>query len=343
MMKEFNARFWKATSVAGVMGFGTVAALTVFASASNPPKPAFPLSGNRCLSAYSFGHADHYVFRFGLFGAGERIRNADVLIVGSSHAIFGLSAERIAAALSERWGRRVTAFNMSLGFGDGMGFVREILQKNELHGKILLLDLFSNDRGRPSEVALRAMQTDILGAYVSVATTVTDFVRDWLIDGWLPRIYFGSRTVSLAARAQQPASASLSAERSLGVVVIRRCDNADLEEIWFPEHGGVFRNTPAHMVSGLDADSQSPRPSPTLAPEYEAYLRSADFRVALTLIPYDGYRVEEAKRAAEQIGRPFIEVDPIDLKFWDLNHLIAESRDLASLRVVERWSAPEGR
>ena len=89
--------------------------------------------------------------------------------------------------------------------------------------------------------------------------------------------------------------------------------------------------------------SQSKRPPPTLAPEYEAYLRSADFRVALTLIPYDGYRVEEAKRAAEQIGRPFIEVAPIGLQFWDLNHLIAESRDLASERVVERWSAAEGR
>jgi hypothetical protein len=76
----------------------------VLTSGSNPPKPAFPLSANRCLSAYSFGHADHYAFRFGLFGVGERIRNADVLIVGSSHATFGLSAEKIAAALSERWG-----------------------------------------------------------------------------------------------------------------------------------------------------------------------------------------------------------------------------------------------
>jgi hypothetical protein len=72
-------------------------------------------------------------------------------------------------------------------------------------------------------------------------------------------------------------------------------------------------------------------------------LQSADFRVALTLIPYDGYRVEEAKRAAEQVGRPFVEVEPTGLQFWDLNHLVAASRDLASRRVVERWSAAEGR
>ena len=146
------------------------------------------------------------------------------------------------------------------------------------------------------------MQTDILGAYVSVATTVTDFVRDWLIDGWLPRIYFGSRTGSLAAQAQQPASVSLSVERSLGVFVVRRCDNGDLEGIRFPEHGGVFRKTPAHMVSGLDAIRNRKGPSPTLAPEYEAYLRSADFRVALTLIPYDGYRVEEADGIRSRLG-----------------------------------------
>ena len=153
------------------------------------------------------------------------------------------------------------------------------------------------------------MQTDILGAYVSVATTVTDFVRDWLIDGWLPRIYFGSRTVSLAARAQQPASVSLRVERFLGVFVIRRCDNGDLEEIWFPELGACSETCRHTGVRIGRRFAQSKGPFPTLAPEYEAYLRSADFKVALTLIPYDGYRVEEAKRVAEQIGRPFIEVE----------------------------------
>ena len=74
MVKEFNVRFWTATCAAAVICFGTVAAATVLTSTSNPPKPAFPLSANRCLSAYSFGHADHYAFRFGLFGVGERIR-----------------------------------------------------------------------------------------------------------------------------------------------------------------------------------------------------------------------------------------------------------------------------
>ena len=109
MVKEFNVRFWTGTCAAAVICFGTVAVATVLTSASNPPKPAFPLSGTSLpvgLCVGHSGHADHYAFRFGLFGVGDRIKNADVLIVGSSHAIFGLSAERIAAALSERWGRR---------------------------------------------------------------------------------------------------------------------------------------------------------------------------------------------------------------------------------------------
>ena len=198
-----------------------------------------------------------------------------------------------------------------------------------MQGKTLLLDLFSNDQGRPSDAARRVMQTDILGAYISVASTVTDFVRDWLIDGWLPRIYFGS-------------GVSLRAERFLGLFGVRRCDNGDLEEVWFPQLGGVFRHTPARLVSGLGADtSQLKGPPPTLTADYEAYLRSDDFRVALTLIPYDGYRLEEAKRVAEQTGRLFLELEPAGLQFWDLNHLIAESRDLASQRVSDPWAAME--
>ena len=100
-----------------------------------PAETGLPAFRARCLSAYavghSAGHTDHYFFHFGLFGVGDRIKNADVLIVGSSHAIFGLSAERIAAALSERWGRPVTVFNMALGFGEGIGFSRD---SPEQHG-----------------------------------------------------------------------------------------------------------------------------------------------------------------------------------------------------------------
>jgi hypothetical protein len=79
-------------------------------------------------------------------------------------------------------------------------------------------------------------------------------------------------------------------------------------------------------------------PPPTLLPEYAAYLASRKFSVGLTLIPYDGYRLDEAKRFAEQIGVPFVEIVPDDLQAFDPSHLDAVGRDVATRRLIDRWS-----
>ena len=69
------------------------------------------------------------------------------LIVGSSHAIFGLSAERIEGAVSERWGRPVAGHSTCRSDSGRVSDSPGDLQKNKLQGKTLLLDLFSNDPG----------------------------------------------------------------------------------------------------------------------------------------------------------------------------------------------------
>jgi hypothetical protein len=105
MQKAFNLKFWKSALGAAVVSSAILVAIAVFTSRENPPKPAMPIWGHAYLSGYVAGDLDHYLFRFGLFGFGDRIRKADVLILGSSHAMFGISAETISATLSERWGR----------------------------------------------------------------------------------------------------------------------------------------------------------------------------------------------------------------------------------------------
>ena len=82
MVKEFNVRFWTATCAAAVICFGTVAAATVLTSGKQSAEAGFPAFG-KSLPVGLFidplvRHADHYAFRFGLFGVGESIRNADV-------------------------------------------------------------------------------------------------------------------------------------------------------------------------------------------------------------------------------------------------------------------------
>jgi hypothetical protein len=149
MQKRFNLAFWKGTLIAAAASGGIFAAISSFTPGTNPPKPAIPIWGKSYLSGYSTAVLDHYLFRFGLFGLSDRIRKADILVVGSSHAMFGISAQVISAALSERWGRGVTALNLAVGAGDGLGFAREIIEANDAKGKMLLLDLYSNEQGLP--------------------------------------------------------------------------------------------------------------------------------------------------------------------------------------------------
>jgi hypothetical protein len=331
MHEAFNRMFWKGALSAIAMSSALLVGIAVFTSGNNPPKPAIPIWGHTYLSAYRTGHFDHYLFRFGLFGFGDRIRNADVLILGSSHAMFGISAEAISTALSERQGRTVTAFNLATGAGEGMGFAREILEANKTQAQTLLLDLYSNERGLPSEVAQKALRANILGAYIAVAAPTTEFVRDWLFDGFLPRINFGL-------------GASLRVDRFLQPVITRRRDNGDLDDVWTPEQGSLFQDPPAKLISSLPTDSPQLRGAhPTLLPEYGAYLVSKDLSVVLTLIPYDGYRLDEAKRVAEEIGRPFLPVEPKDLQSLDGGHLTAASRTVATRRLIDRWSDPAAR
>jgi hypothetical protein len=322
MQHSFNFKFWLGALSTAIPMLALLVAIAIL-SANDLPKPALPAWGRSYLTGYNAAQIDHYLFRFGLFGFGDRIKKADVLILGSSHALFGISAEMISTALSRQRGNSVTAFNLAVG-GDGLGFAREVLEAKRTHGQTLLLDVYSNDGGLLSPAARKVLQADILVAYVGVALATTEFARDWLFDKLLPRIDLGD-------------GAKPRVERSLRPVVTRRWDNGDLDDLWTPEHGSLFRNPPQTLVSRLRTDPRQPKgPHLALLPEYRDYLVSRDSRVVLTLVPYNDYRVDEAKLIAEQTGRPFLHIESGDLQSLDGGHLNARSRAIVTRRLLDR-------
>lgn|SRR5215471_16965521 len=321
MQHNFNLKFWLGVLSTGIPMLAMLVAIAI-SSGNDLPKPAFPTWGRTYLTGYNAAQIDHYLFRFDLFGFGDRIREADLLILGSSHALFGISAEQISTSLSRQRGHRVAAFNLAVG-GDGLGFAREVLEANRTHGQTLLLDLYSNDGGLLSPAARKVLQGDILVAYVAVALATTEFARDWLLDRLLPRIDFGR-------------GASLRVERHLRPVVTRRWDNGDLDDLWTPEHGSLFQKPAQTLVPRLLIDPLQPKgPHLALLPKYRDYLASRDSRVVLTLVPYDDYRVDEAKLIAEQTGRPFLQIEPADLQSLDGGHLNAGSRSIVTRRMLD--------
>jgi hypothetical protein len=60
-------------------------------------------------------YVGHLLYYWGLFGMRDRIRQADIVLLGSSHTQFGLSARQLSEILSRESGRPIKAFNLGLG------------------------------------------------------------------------------------------------------------------------------------------------------------------------------------------------------------------------------------
>src|SRR5262245_19103421 len=138
LMRAFLRPFWLSAALSLALCLLAAHAALIIGRQNDVAKPPLPIPGRTYVSSYPRGFADHYLFLFGLFGFGERIHNADVLISGSSHPQLGLSADQLSHGLSEKSGSHVRAFNMSLAFGEGMAFTRDILQRNDIEEKTMI-------------------------------------------------------------------------------------------------------------------------------------------------------------------------------------------------------------
>ena len=162
-----------------------------------PTAPAQPaplwLGGPSFLSDYgTHGSTAHYLFRFGLFGMKDRLQKSDLLFLGSSHVEFGVSAARLTSELSRVTGRPVRVYNLGSGFGDGIGFAREIIAANALRNKTVVLDLFSPMGEGDSDYARVVSRSNSLGAYLKVWDAWLRYGDDWLLDPVMP--FFSTRT-----------------------------------------------------------------------------------------------------------------------------------------------------
>jgi hypothetical protein len=114
-------------------------------------------------------------------GIGARIAAADVVMVGSSRMLFGLSA----AALQARFQDRVAFFNLGIGGGEGARGIDELVARLDLRDKTLLVNLDDNMfRETPSRRMKSALGMDRFRA----ATRVYSVRLHATSDTWLDRI-----------------------------------------------------------------------------------------------------------------------------------------------------------
>jgi hypothetical protein len=297
-------------------------------SAKQPPRPPFYFSKEFFLGFDEPGESvPHYLWRFGLFGFDRKLRDADLVVIGTSHVWFGFSASLMTQKLSALAGHPVHVVNMGLGGAD-VACQARILKYRGIKDQTVLVDLFAPHGDLNSPWGDEAERVDWLQAYVHVLRIWVNGIREWCLDPWLPNLrLYQNHLVVL---------------RMIEGVFVNRWDTGDTEYMWNPGLGYTFkRGVPPLADMNMPFDPAAPAypggvdPRVQLPPVLRTVIEANHLRPLLTLIPYLGYQPERAQLIANQTGYPLIVVSPDGLTFRDADHLNAPGRDLASARLAD--------
>ncbi len=295
---------------------------------SPPVRP--PVWGKSYVAIYDLSddhsNVDYYLFYTGIFGFGQRIKQADLLLFGTSHVQFGLSAQQLAQKLSAADGRPVKVFNAAV-IGSSQDMIGDIVGANQIHDKTTIFDLFALNAPPPDSAPnfiLRALSAHDLDAYVHVGKCWTDFWRDWLLDSLLPSLHIGN-----------PAHHGkiILRRRFLKYTVIRDWNNGDAIAFWIPS-GPVYPNWNLHAKLPIDDTFHPYATSPNggIGRSFQsAFLQAQHLHAIYTLLPFDGSNLGIVPSDA----RPYVPISPEGLYTWDGSHYTGESRAIATERLFE--------
>ncbi len=296
-----NKSFWPAFALMALLLGTAIQAFSVERIGPPAERPRIPVPGQTYISATRDGQTDQSLFYFNLFGFGDRIRKADVLVLGSSHAEFGIEA----AKLGER------GFNMALG-GESLAFAAVLLRKYRPSPPHVVIDPFSPDVGLSTE----ARRTMALGngaqALHSVLNIWSGFLRDWILQGLLPRITI------------RPGDTSF--EEPLATIIVRDWQTADVTAVYSGSRGEVFATTSNGHEIATGAERKGARTDPSDL----TTIRATGASIIITTIPYPAFDETIGRETAKDLGGRFVSIDPRQLLFFDYHHLNATGRSAAT-------------
>jgi hypothetical protein len=346
-MGRFRKTFWQSFIAAAVLVLAPLVLWSRLDAAHIPAKPDFPIPGQRFVAEYGGqgAYLAHLAYWWNLFGMGDRIRHADLVLLGSSHTQFGLSARQLGDALSRDLGRPVRVFNAGLGCDTPLGFDASLIERLGLRDRTVIADSFAYDPDPYTYACFSEFSGigDAGQALFKIGAAWTRFVWDWALDGVLPRIALDNGRVTLGRYLHE-------------AVTILDWKTGDMAELYNPEAGEEFPHEASRRPEAIAQGLPWRLPSgsiPLPAPFDQAAVRLGIHPV-FTLIPYvlspgfneDRYaKVDRllADRDAAQRA-PFIGIAPEGLASFDGQHLTGEARTKATARLeaaIEARLAPE--
>jgi len=327
---SFTRSFWLAFLPTAALFFVSLHLIWQHDYRKLPPRVSPPVWGKTYVALYDYGsdhgNVDYYLFHTGILGFRQRINQADLLIFGTSHVQFGLSAGELAEKLSAAEGRPVKVFNLAIS-GSSLGMVNDIVKTNKIHDKPAIFDLFALDNPPPESTPnfmVGALSSHDLEAYIQVGKCWTEFWRDWLLDPLLPSLRIGNslRHAKVVVR-----------QRFLKFTAIRDSRNGDAVALWIPT-GPVFpesKGSPGTPINNK-IHLYDATPNSAVGRHLQSDVLAAQhIRPIYTLLPFDGSNLGTIPPDAQ----PFIPISTDGLLYWDGSHLTGTGRDVATEKLFQ--------
>lgn len=296
-----------------------------------PLKPGWPRFSQEYISTFNGTSITHHLVAFGHFGVGNRINAANFLIFGNSHAQLGISSTDIKRSLEKEMGLKISAYNASVGWGEGSEFIFHIVPRLTPRCRVLLFEMH-NFAWPLSPPALEVLGTNRLKSFLKVVDRWLEFGLVWILDGRLsvPRIDQNG------IRITRPLNQSIQ---------YRSWETGDLIDYWSPTFGIVFSSTAPSLISypspgpfpGSDKSWGDMQKLNYFTPEN---LKRLNVIPLGTYIPFNEHDGESARYAAVQLNVPFLQIVDDGIELYDKHHtnkigrLVATSRIIAGIREV---------
>jgi hypothetical protein len=272
------------------------------------------------VSYYKGIGIDYNMFRYGLFGEGARLRQADIILYSSSKGVFAYRADMLGSLVEKATGRPVRAFNASLAFSEGIPFFVQIVKSLDLRDKLIVIDLAGESyRWEYSEMARAALKQSLPAAYTDSFNTWLHYLIDRGLNPFVPDL----KPTGWAQRASYAYSRSFATGDETTTVFAPR--------VPIPQ--------PQPFQGRFDEDGR-------LGSGFVEEFRQRNLAIVFTTIPYGGGPIDGkivvdptwGRKVAEDLGLPYLEVSWGDLYTVDGMHMDAKSAYLFTHRLAGELS-----
>lgn len=253
--------------------------------------------------SYDRGSIDHHVLYHDIWGAAEYLKKADILVLGNSRTQAALLHDEASEFFSQL-GLRY--FNMSFGHTEHSVFPRKLIEKYDLHPKLVLINTDGFFQPQLSDVAEEVLRQDKFSGLKAVYEKVVSFELRKLIHRFYP-IY------SKAAHSEWLVYRSM-------------------------KHGGWVVNTISPTIEKLEFEEDKQKIDLSVLPYARTILRELQERgakVVLTTIPAPNANMLLGPALAKELDLEFIALDTLTLETIDGSHVSEKSAKVVSDAILK--------